>query len=148
MRPGVAKRLAMQIAASLGDPVGFIFRTAELESGDVAGLILLTALRLHLFRQAARILRNEVSCDLDDADARPKVLLETDLGDVGISALESGNVLDGGSAPLVDRLIVVADHAEICAQPVEERDDPLLHRVDVLVFVDDYIVDAIGQVSA
>ena len=50
-------------------------------------------------------------------------------------------LLDVRAAPLVDRLVVVADDHEV-RRPVrlgEQLDQPLLRRVDVLVLVDDQV---------
>ena len=54
-------------------------------------------------------------------------------------------LLDVAAAPLVDRLVVVADHADAGAQLVQLLDHRLLDRVHVLVLVDDDVLDALGQ---
>lgn len=52
-------------------------------------------------------------------------------------AAKAHDVRHVGPAPLVDRLIVVADDAQLHRRLGEELDQPLLCRVDVLVLVDD-----------
>ena len=50
------------------------------------------------------------------------------------------------AAPLVDRLVVVADHAQVRAEPAEPLDQLLLDRVRVLVLVHDDVPDVIADV--
>ena len=61
---------------------------------------------------------------------------------------ERDDVRDLAAAPLVDRLIVVADDAEVRAELRQPPDEPLLQRVDVLVLVDDDVADVVTDVTA
>src|SRR5690606_1043531 len=67
------------------------------------------------------------------------------LVDTGIARRESEDVLDVTAAPLVDGLVVVADHADARAQLMERPDDGLLYGIHVLVLVDNHIPDALRQ---
>ena len=55
---------------------------------------------------------------------------------------------DLAAAPLVDRLVVVADDAEVRAELHQPADESLLQRVDVLVLVDDDVADVVPDVIA
>ena len=54
--------------------------------------------------------------DFDDALARAEVVVERDLPDAGVPVRERDDVRDLAAAPLVDRLVVVADDAEVRAE--------------------------------
>ena len=64
-----------------------------------------------------------------------------ELRDAVVALGERHDVVDVGPAPLVDRLVVVADDDEVgCPVRLREQlDQPLLGRVDVLVLVDDQV---------
>ena len=66
-----------------------------------------------------------------------------------IAVGEPDDVGDVRAAPLVDRLVVVADDAQLDLRAGQQLDQPLLGRVDVLVLVDDQVpqlgVDLGGQ---
>ena len=68
------------------------------------------------------------------------------LPDAGVAVGERDDVRDLAAAPLVDRLVVVADDAQVRAEPDEAADQPLLQRVDVLVLVDDDVPDVVPDV--
>ena len=86
--------------------------------------------------------------DLDDALARAEVVVERDLADAVIAVGEGDDVGDLAAAPLVDRLVVVADDAEVRAELRQPPDQPLLQRVDVLVLVDHDVADVVADVAA
>ena len=86
--------------------------------------------------------------DLDHALARAEVLGERHLVDAVVPVGERDDVRDLAAAPLVDRLIVVADDAEVRAELRQPPDETLLQRVDVLVLVDDDVADVVTDVTA
>ena len=59
--------------------------------------------------------------------------------DVRIALGEGDDVADVRAAPLVDRLVVVADDAQLDTRAGKQLDQPLLRRVHVLVLVDDQV---------
>ena len=75
--------------------------------------------------------------------ARAVIALEADDHRAGKIVLEAQNVVDVGAAPAVDRLVVVADAAEIAMPLGEEPQPQILHDVGVLVFVDENVAPAI-----
>ena len=86
------------------------------------------------------------AADLDDALARAEVVGEGHLSDAVVAVGERDDVGDLAAAPLVDRLVVVADDAEVRAELREPADEALLQRVDVLVLVDDDVPDVVADV--
>ena len=86
--------------------------------------------------------------ELDDALARAEVVGEGDLPDAVVAVVEGDDVGDLAAAPLVDRLVVVADDAEVRAELHEPSDQPFLQRVDVLVLVDHDVADVVTDVIA
>ena len=73
---------------------------------------------------------------------RAVVLLEP--GDRGAREilLEPQDVADLGAAPAVDRLVVVADAAQIAAALGQQPQPEILRDVGVLVFVDQQVPEA------
>ena len=102
----------------------------------------------HRLRQpiASRDALGDRAPDLDDALARAEVLGERDLPDAGVAVAEGDDVGDLAAAPLVDRLVVVADDAQVRAELRQAADQSLLQRVDVLVLVDDDVSDVVADV--
>src|SRR5690606_18098968 len=86
---------------------------------------------------AGRDLLDDVASEIDDGGTGAEVLIQGDAVDVGVAALDREDVLDGTATPLIDRLVVVADHAQVRAVAGEPADQLLLDRVGVLVLVDD-----------
>ena len=72
----------------------------------------------------------------------PRAAVDVSIGKrltVRVALVELDDVRDVGPSPLVDRLIVVADDAEVHGVGGEQLDQRLLRRVDVLVLVDDQV---------
>ncbi len=74
-----------------------------------------------------------------DAHRRAVVLLELDDLEIGIVARQAREVVDGGAAPAVDRLVVVADRGERRGVAHQRAQQPILRRIGVLVFVDEHV---------
>jgi hypothetical protein len=82
-----------------------------------------------------------------DAAGRSVVLLQLDHARAGVVALEVEDVADVGAAPLVDRLILVADHGDAVRALGEEAHQAVLHAVGVLELVDQHVVEAPRQLG-
>ncbi len=92
--------------------------------------------------ETALILGDERRSGGEDVRRRAVVLLEADDLRPGEIALEAQDVADLGAAPGVDRLIVVADAAEI-AMPLRQQPQPqILRDIGVLVLVDQDVAEA------
>ena len=72
----------------------------------------------------------------EDGLGRAVVLLELENLRGRVVALEIEDVADVGAAPAVDRLVLVADHAQISRSRGERLHDQVLDAVGVLVLVD------------
>ena len=85
--------------------------------------------------QPAAVVRDQSGGDREDVAARAIVSLEPDHLCAGKVPLEAQDVFDVGAAPGVDRLIVVADAAQIAVRSGEEAEPEILDDVGVLVLV-------------
>ncbi len=133
---------------ALGDPRGLGVDVGEAPDDDVPAHGGLRVGGDHVLRQALAVLRDEVPRELDHRAARSEVLLEPDRADPGIPPREVEDVGDVGAVPLVDRLVVVADDAEPRPEARERAHDALLHRVHVLILVDDDVPHRRGDPRA
>ena len=95
--------------------------------------------------QPRRVLADELLGGLDDPAAAPKVLLQPHFIDRAVPLAEGQNVVDVASSPLIDRLVVVTDDADVGSHLREEADQSLLDRVYILVLVDDDVLDAFSE---
>ena len=77
-----------------------------------------------------------------DGFGRAVVLLELEDARLGKVALEVQDVANVGAAPAVDRLVLVADHAQVRAAGRKRAHQQILHAVGVLVFVDQQMLRA------
>ena len=93
--------------------------------------------RRHRLRQAPRDRRGERVRRGDDRRAAAPVRRDLERRHVRVAVAERDDVGDVRPAPLVDRLVVVADDAQLDVRPGQQLDQSLLRRVDVLVLVDD-----------
>ena len=73
---------------------------------------------------------------VEDDLGRAVVPLEPHHRRLGVIPLEVEDVAQVGAAPLVDRLVGVADDAQVAVPVGQEPDEPVLRRVGVLVLVD------------
>ncbi|MNS49101.1 hypothetical protein D3C72_816950 [compost metagenome] len=74
---------------------------------------------------------------------RAVVLFQLDELDVGVVGGQLGQVFDGGAAPGIDGLVVVAHRREHGARARQQLHQPVLAHVGVLVFVHQQIADAV-----
>ncbi len=84
---------------------------------------------------AAQVVGDDGVSRLQDQLRAPVVPLQLHHGRTGLVALEVEDVAEVRPAPGVDRLVVVADHAQVVVRGGERPDDPVLGAVRVLVFV-------------
>ena len=89
------------------------------------------------------IMRDETRGDREDMAGRAVIALEPDDFRARKIALEAQNIIDLGAAPAIDRLIVVADAADIVAPLGEQPQPQILGRVGVLIFIDEHIAEAV-----
>ena len=77
----------------------------------------------------------------EDVRGGAVVLLEADDLGAGEVLLEAQDVADLGAAPAVDRLVVVADAADVAVGAGEEAEPEVLGDVGVLVLVDEDVAE-------
>ena len=77
----------------------------------------------------------------EDVRGGAVVLLEADHLRAGKILLEAEDVADLGAAPAVDRLVVVADAADVVVGAGEEAEPEVLGDVGVLVLVDEDVAE-------
>ena len=77
----------------------------------------------------------------EDVRGRAVVLLEPDHRGAGEVLLEAQDVADLGAAPAVDRLVVVADAADVAVAAGEQPQPEVLRDVGVLVLVDEDVAE-------
>ena len=87
-------------------------------------------------------MRDDAGGGGEDLRGRAVVLLEPDDQRAGEIGLEAQDVADLGAAPAVDRLVVVADAAQIAMALRQQPQPQILRDVGVLVLVDQQIAEA------
>src|SRR5437868_8536144 len=90
---------------------------------------------------AARVGADHDVGEIENLRRRPIVHLEPHDGGVGEILVEVEDVSYVGAAPTVDRLIVVADNADISMLAAEQLDQLVLRTVGVLVLVHQYVFE-------
>ena len=73
---------------------------------------------------------------------RAVVALEPDHLGAGKILLEAQDVVDLGAAPAIDRLVVVADAADVAVALGQQPQPQILRDIGVLIFVDQHVFEA------
>ena len=106
----------------------------------LAGLVL----RAQRLAEAALVLGDQARGGGEDVAGRAVIALQADDRRAGKIVLEAQDVVDLGAAPAVDRLVVVADAAEVLARLREQPQPEILRDVGVLVLVDQHVAEAVS----
>ena len=115
------------------DKVGLV---ALGDAGVVGDRLAGAVLGPQIFDLALGVVADDAAGRGEDSFGRAVILLELENLRGRIVALEIEDVANVGAAPSVDRLILVADHAQISRSRGERLDDQILHAIGVLVLVD------------
>ena len=99
-------------------------------------------IRIERLAEPRAIVRDEPGGRAQDVAGRAIVAFEPDDFRARKIALEPQNVVDVGAAPAVDRLIVVADAADVAMPGGEQPQPQILDVVGVLIFVDQDVAEA------
>ena len=118
---------------ALGHEVGLLVLVPGAIEGGALALLVLRPQGLVLARG---VVGDHRPGRRQDALGGAIVLLEPDHAGARIVPLEVEDVADVRPAPLVDRLVGIADAADVAVLAGEEADDPVLRAVGVLVLVD------------
>ena len=130
--PGAATRRPHQPLDLAGDPLGLLLLVIGLEPLDRHAALVV---RPELLVGAPLVARHDRVGGVEDELRGAVVLLQLDHRGVGVVALEVEDVLDVGAAPAVDRLVVVAHHAQVAVRRGQEAHPQVLRPVGVLVLV-------------
>ena len=123
-----------------GDPFGLLFLVVGLEALDRPATGLLGP---QLLVRSGGVPADDGMGGVEDQLGRAVVLLELDHGGVRLVALEVEDVAQVGPTPRVDRLVVVADDAQVVVARRERPDPQVLGPVRVLVLVDVEVAPAL-----
>ena len=101
---------ALQLLDLLADGAGFLFGIPGAGDGDLLAVDILGAQRL---AEPAFIMRDQMRGGGEDVAGGAVVALQPDHLGAGKIVLEAQDVVDLGAAPAIDRLVVVADAADV-----------------------------------
>ena len=104
------RTLALQLLDLLADGAGFLFRVPRAGDADFLAGLVVGAQRL---AEPAFVVRDQVRRGGKDMAGRAVIALQPDHDGAGKVVLEAQDVVDLGAAPTVNRLIVVADAADV-----------------------------------
>ena len=106
--------VALQRLDLLADRAGFLLAVPGAGDGDLLAGDVLGAQRL---AEPAFVVRDQVRGGGEDVAGGAVVALQPDHRGAGKIVLEAQDVVDLGAAPAIDRLVVVADAADVAARP-------------------------------
>ena len=86
--------------------------------------------------------RNQSRCGAKNMRGRAVILFQADHLGAGEVGLEFQDVANFGAAPAIDRLVVIADAADVMGGLCQQPQPQILCQVGVLVFVDQDIAEA------
>ena len=92
--------------------------------------------------EPALVVGDQVRGGGQDVRRRAVVALQPDDGGAGKILLEAQDVADLGAAPAIDRLVVVADAADVLRALGQQPQPEILRHVGVLVLVDQDVAEA------
>ena len=92
--------------------------------------------------KTAGIVSDQLRRSAENVPSRAIVAFETDHGSARKILLEAQDVVDLGTTPAVDRLVVVADAAEVRRSLRDQTQPLVLDDVGILVFVDENVAKA------
>ena len=130
----------MQIFQFLADPPRFLGAVPHADDAHLVARIEFGPQRL---AEAVAVLRNQRRRGRQYLRGRPVILLEPDYRRAGKVLFEAQDVRDLGAAPRIDRLVVVADAADILARLRQQPQPEILAGVGILIFIDEDIFEAL-----
>ncbi|OPZ09778.1 MAG: hypothetical protein BWZ08_00168 [candidate division BRC1 bacterium ADurb.BinA292] len=136
---------AAQALGVVGDEPGLLVLVAAMhEGGPQAG----GADGAQLLGQAPPVAGDAGVGHGQDLGRRAVVGFELEDAGVGVAALETDDVVEGGAAEPVDGLGVVADDAQVAVPAGQQVHDGALHGIGVLELIDEQVFEALGQLLA
>ena len=132
-------------ASGSRDEVGLLELVAAAEVGDARAAL---AVGPEVLVLAVAVLADDGRRGVEDDLRRAVVALELDDRRFGEVVLEVEDVAEVGAAPLVDRLVRIADDAQVAMDLGEAADQQVLRPVGVLVLVDHHEPELPGVLRA
>ncbi len=129
----LARLLPHRIRDRVGDEQGFVLRVESRVQRDPLAFLRGGPQRLALARG---VVGHDGARRRQDVPGRPVVLLEANDRRVAVIVLEIEDVPNVRPAPTVDRLVLVADHADVVVLLAQQAHQLVLAAVGVLIFVD------------
>src|SRR6185369_7111761 len=136
--------LALQRLDLLADEAGLLVAVPQAAHGQLVALVLLGPQRL---AEPPAVVRDEAGGGAEDVVSRAVVALQPDDAGAGKVALEAQDVADLGAAPAIDRLVVVADAADVAVALRQQPEPEILADIGVLVLVDQQVAKALLVVA-
>ena len=130
--------VALQRLDLLADATRFLVAVPHAAHRDALAFLHLRPQRLS---EPALVMGDEVRGGGQDVRCRTVVALQPDDGGAGEILLEAQDVADLGAAPAVDRLVVVADAADVLRALGQQPQPEILGDVGVLVLVDQDVAE-------
>ncbi len=139
-------RIARQtVLDGVGDPQSFVFRIRRLVERD---LFARARVGPQSFADALGVMRHHGAGGFENGLSRTVVLLQANDGGAGKIAFEVQDIADIGAAPSINRLVLVADHADVVALLGQQAHQIVLAAVGVLIFVHHHEFVALVQALA
>ena len=134
--------LALELLDLLADGAGLLLRIPRRGDRDLDRLGV-GGVGEQRLAEPALVVGDEVRGGAEDVRRRAVVAFEPDHGGAGKILLEAQDVVDLGAAPAIDRLVVVADAADVLPPLGEQPQPQILGDVGVLVLVDQHVAEAL-----
>ena len=130
--------LALDLLDVLADGAGFFLRIPDAADGRLLAVVAVGEQR---FAEPVLVVGDQAGGGGQDMAGRTVVAFEADNFRAGKVFFETQDVVDVGAAPAVDRLIVIADAADIVAALRDQAQPEVLDGVGVLVLVDENVLE-------
>ena len=131
--------LALQRLDLLADGARFLLAVPGARDGDLLAKLVLGEQRL---AETTGIMGDEMRRRAKDVAGGAVIALQPDHRGAGKIALEAQDVVDLGAAPAIDRLVVIADAADIVRALREQPQPEILRDIGVLILIDQYVAKA------
>ena len=96
-----------------------------------------------LFAKASLIGRDQARCGGQNMRRRAVIALQADNLRAREIALKAQNIVNFRTAPTIDRLVVIADTANIIMRLCQQAQPQILHRICVLIFINQYVFELV-----
>ncbi len=121
----------------IGGKQGFVFAIGRVVKADLAAAL---ARRPQILSLALEVVGDNGGGCLEDGLGGAVVLLEADDLGLGKILFKVEDVIDVGSAPGVNRLVLIADGTEVMVGSGQGAHDLVLRTVGVLILIDEHVL--------